>query len=67
MKINELLDNFQIYATNEEHHVMEKLQQPVVLDTLEEREQQVVRNMIVKSLVKRYTKEGQVFVVKNQI
>lgn len=65
MRINELVDTFEIYATNEERNLLERLIEPVVFDTLAPREQWITQNMLKKSLVKRYTKEGQTYVVKN--
>lgn len=67
MKINELLDNFEIYATNEEHQLLNKISEPTVLETLEEREQWLAKNLIIKSLAKTYKVEGQTVVVKNKI
>ena len=65
MRINELVDKFEIYANNEEQRLIEKLTDPVVFENLEPREQWVVQNMLRKSLVKRYTREGQIYIVKN--
>jgi hypothetical protein len=51
MKINELISDFEIWTTNEESELLEKLQQPVKLSTLSETEQFRVQAMIRKSLV----------------
>jgi hypothetical protein len=51
MKINELISDFEIWTTNEEAELLEKLQQPVKLSTLSETEQFRVQAMIRKSLV----------------
>jgi hypothetical protein len=67
MKINELLDNFEIYATNEERRLLDKLHTPTMLETLDEREQLVAQNMITKSLIRCYKKEDHTFVIKNHI
>ena len=66
MRIHELLDNFEIYVTNEEQQLLNKLEDLTVVDTLQPREQWVTQNLLRKNLVKRYTREGQTFVVKNK-
>jgi hypothetical protein len=53
MKINELISDFEIWTTNEEAKLLEKLQTPVKLSQLENREQVCVERMIHKSLVKK--------------
>lgn len=53
MKINELISNFEIWTTNEEASLLEKLQKPIKLAHLNEREQVCVQRMIHKSLVKK--------------
>jgi hypothetical protein len=67
MKINELiLDSFKIYVSNEENNVLSKLKQEDRLDNFTEREQQLIRNLINKSVVKKIVKNGQVLVVANE-
>lgn len=56
MKINELIDSFEIWTTNEEAKLLKKLKDPVKVSQLEEHEQFQVQAMIRKSLV---TKIGQ--------
>lgn len=53
MKINELISDFEIWTTNEEKELLEKLQKPVKLAHLSEHEQVRVQYMIHKSLVKK--------------
>ena len=67
MKINELiLDSFKIYVSNEEYNVLSKLKEQSRLDLFTEREQQLIRNLINKSVVKKILKDGQVLVVGNE-
>ena len=67
MKINELiLDSFKIYVSNEEYNVLSKLKEKSRLDLFTEREQQLIRNLINKSVVKKIVKDGQVLVVGNE-
>ena len=51
MKINELINSFEIWTTNEEHQLLKKLSSPVKLSSLNEHEQVRVQAMIRKSLV----------------
>ena len=51
MKINELIQSFEIWATNEERELLKKLKNPVPLASLTETEQFRVQAMIRKSLI----------------
>ena len=51
MNINELISGFEIYTTNEEREVLDRLIRPIKLTALNERERVIVENMIRKSLV----------------
>jgi hypothetical protein len=51
MKINELIDNFEIWTTNEERELLKKLSKPVKIAHLSEHEQFTVQAMIRKSLL----------------
>lgn len=53
MKINELISTFEIFTTNEETKLLEKLKKPVLLSHLNDHDQCVVETMIRKSLVKK--------------
>jgi hypothetical protein len=53
MKINELISTFEIFTTNEETKLLEKLKKPVLLSHLNDHDQYVVETMIRKSLVKK--------------
>ena len=57
MKVNELIADFEIWTTNEERELLEKLKNPIKLHQLSETEQFRVQAMIRKSLV---TKIGHV-------
>ena len=50
----DLLDHFEIWATNEEQALLEKLKNPVKLSSLSEHDQFKVQAMIRKSLVSKY-------------
>ena len=51
MKVNELLDDFKIWTTNEERQLLKKLDQPVKLSSMTEHDQFKIQAMIRKSLV----------------
>jgi len=51
MKLNELIDSFEIWTTNEEAVLLKKLKYPVKLAQLNEHDQVRVQAMIRKSLV----------------
>jgi hypothetical protein len=51
MKINELIQDFEIWTTNEEKSILKKLKDPVKLSQLGEQEQFKIQAMIRKSLI----------------
>lgn len=65
MRVNELIGGFEIYTTNEELVVLEKLKEPIALSALSEHEQFIVANMIRKSLVTKIGHKDPM-VVKNE-
>ena len=65
MKINELIDSFEIYITNEEAELMPRLEDPVPLSTFNEREQFIIGNMIKKSLVSKVRHNDLYLVMRN--
>lgn len=54
MKINELIQSFEIWTTNEEKDLLKKLSKPTKLSALSEQEQFKVQAMIRKSLITKY-------------
>jgi hypothetical protein len=51
MKINELIKSFEIYTTNEERALLDKLTRPTLLSTMPQREQHIAEVMIRKHLL----------------
>ena len=51
MKINELINTFEVYTNNEEKKMLEQLKHPKHLNEFTEHEQFVIEGMIRKSLV----------------
>jgi len=67
MKLNELIEDFIIYTTNEEKAVLSKLDDIVSLDTFPEREQAIIENLIRKSLVSKINRKGSILVMANEL
>jgi len=65
MKINELVQDFVIQTSNEEKEILKKLENITRLDNFLERDQEVIRNLINKSLVKRINQKDKTLVVAN--
>ena len=53
MKLNELIDSFEIFTTNEETLELSKLEGMVPFESLTERQQVIINNLIRKSLVSK--------------
>jgi hypothetical protein len=51
MKINELISSFEIWTTNEEAQLLQKLKSPVAFSSLKEHDQFIVTGLIRKDLV----------------
>jgi hypothetical protein len=51
MKINELISSFEIWTTNDEAKLLERLKTPVKMSSLSEQDQFKVQAMIRKSLI----------------
>ena len=67
MKLNELLQDFQIFQTNEESEVLERLEGIKALETVSEREQAIIENLIRKSLVSKVQRNGSTLVMVNEL
>ena len=67
MKINELIKDFEIWTTNEESKLLEKLQKPIKLSSLDEHDQVVVQSMIRKSIIKKIGRQDPTVVVNEKI
>lgn len=66
MKLNELIEDFTIYTTNEEKEVLSKIDDMMSLDTFTEREQAIIENLIRKSLVSKVHNKGSTLVMANE-
>ena len=65
MKLNELISQFEIFMSNEEEQVYNKLGEPTPLYTYTSREQTLIENLARKSLVSKIRQNDIVLVVKN--
>tara|TARA_B100000965_G_scaffold96779_1_gene79115 strand:- start:8 stop:223 length:216 start_codon:yes stop_codon:yes gene_type:complete len=65
MRINELIQEFTIQTSNEEKEVLAKLKSAKNLDTFMERDQEVINQLVRKSLVRKIEQDNNVMVVAN--
>jgi len=66
MKINELINNFEIFVSNEEQSILDNIQGIKPIELFNEREQVVIENLVRKSLVSKVQKNNSYLVVKNE-
>ena len=66
MKINELIDSFQIWITNEEKEILKKLNKPVRLSSMSEHEQVRIEYMIRKSIITKIGHKDPMVVINEQ-
>jgi hypothetical protein len=68
MKVNELIDNFEIFTTNEEGSLLERLgSEPLPLSSFTEHDQVIINNLIRKSVISKISNpsNSSVMVMKN--
>lgn len=66
MKVNELIDSFEIFTTNEEKELLGKVDaKPHPLSSYTQREQVIIDNMIKKSLISKIHNNGLYLVMRN--
>ena len=66
MKLNELIQDFIIYASNEEKAVLERMDSVVPLQHFTERDRVVIEGLVRKSLVSKVVQQGVTMVVRNE-
>jgi len=66
MKINELINNFEIFVSNEAQSILDNIQGIKPIELFNEREQVVIENLVRKSLVSKVQKNNSYLVVKNE-
>lgn len=62
MKLNELIGDFSIFTTNEEQKFLDKFSNGCYTDTLAEREQTLVDNLVRKSILTKVKYQGSIWV-----
>jgi pyoverdine/dityrosine biosynthesis protein Dit1 len=62
MKLNELIGDFSIFTTNEEQKFLDKFSKGCYTDTLTEREQILVDNLVRKSILTKVKYQGSIWV-----
>ena len=67
MRVSELISDFEIWASNEELKLLEKLQKPIRLSSLDEHDQVNVQNMIRKSLITKIGQHDPIVVINEKI
>jgi hypothetical protein len=68
MKLNELIEDFIIYTTNEEQQVLSKIDDMMSIDIFTDREQVIIENLVRKSLVSKVQQEnGSTLVMANEL
>jgi hypothetical protein len=66
MKLNELITDFEIFITNEEKRLVDKISSPCYIDIFTERELQVIDNLVRKSILSKVNYKGTILVVGNE-
>jgi hypothetical protein len=66
MKINELIENFDIFVTNEEKKLLDRIKNTCNIEIFTEREQVVIENLIRKSLLSKVYFKGNMLVSPNE-
>lgn len=66
MNIKEMLKGFEVFVTNEEQQVLDRMEHIRPMEAYNERERFVIENLIRKSLVSKVRRENTYMVVKNE-
>lgn len=66
MKINELVGEFGIWTSNEEHAVLHKINSPSMLEAFSLREQTIINQLIRKSLLIKVHSHNGTYVYPNR-
>lgn len=66
MKIDEVLKNFEIFVSNEEKQILNKLEHLLPIESYNDRERFVIENLIRKSLVSKVKHNNTYMVVRNE-
>ncbi len=67
MKISNLIQDFEIYKTNEQSELLEEINGLMPLSCFDERQQVIINELIRKSILSKVLYNNNVMVVKNDI
>lgn len=67
MKLEDILAELEIYTSNEEQQLLEKIEGVTPIETYTERERVVIENLIRKSLITKIRHGNSYLVVKNEL
>lgn len=66
MKIKDVIEQFEIFITNEEHQILEKMEDRFLPRTdFSERERYILENLVRKSLIQKIHKQNDYYYRKN--
>jgi len=65
MKIKDLVIGIPIWRSHEEQSILDKLDQPLIYSSLEEREQFIAENLVRKNLVAKLVKGDLTYLYRN--
>lgn len=66
MKINDLIENFEIFVSNEEQKLLDSIEGVKSIEYFNEREQVVIENLVRKSLVSKVRTNNSYMVMRNE-
>jgi len=66
MKLNELIDNFDIFLNNEEKSLLKKMNSVMLPEQFTDRELTIIENMVRKSIVSKVIHKGKMYLVRNE-
>jgi hypothetical protein len=67
VKLNDIIQEFKIYMSNEEQAVFERCERLRPLRSFSERDQVIIESLIRKSLVSKISKNGIIMVLANDL
>jgi len=66
MKVNDLIQDFEIFVSNEEQSILSRMHDVAPLNSYNEREKTIIENLIRKSLVSKIMHNNTVMVARNE-
>jgi hypothetical protein len=66
MKLNDLITEFEIFTSNEERNLLDKIRKPCYAESMTERETTVAESLVRKSLLSKVVYKGSTVFVPNE-